>query len=394
MGASEPVGIIPFWQERAMQRFCAIIVWVPIMAVEPSVRAEDKPPDTRPATQPAVRGIDWPAFLVHDAAVQAELKLTNAQQAGVRGVVAELAGSLWELRNYPPDQQATRSRSLATRLRAKLKPLLSATQRERLGQITFRARGAAAALEPETASRLALTDDQRERIQAAVRKARIASETLDSLVASSQHREARDVVSRRIRTEEYNTLISILSAAQEKEWTALSGKPFDLSQIKPFLVPAPELRGKQTWVNSKPLTLAGLRGQVVVVHFWTFGCINCIHNYAAYRNWQKTFAQKGVTLVGIHTPETDGEHSVEKLREKTKENELTFPILVDNERENWKAWSNNIWPAVYLVDKQGRIRYWWYGELNWQGATGEKLMTTRIEELLREKPEHVKTVSN
>ncbi|GMU20173.1 MAG: hypothetical protein AMXMBFR13_02720 [Phycisphaerae bacterium] len=377
-----------------MQRFCAITVWVPFMVVGPSVHAADEPPDTRPATRPAAQGIDWPAFLVHDAAVQAELKLTDAQQAGVRAVVEELAGSLWELRNYPSGEQATRSRSLATRLRAKLKPLLSETQRERLGQITFRARGAAAALEPETASRLALTDDQRERIQAAVRKARIASETLDSLVTSSQHREARDVVARRIRTEEYNTLISILSAAQEKEWAALGGKPFDLSQIKPFVMPAPELRGKQTWVNSKPLTLAGLRGQVVVVHFWTFGCINCIHNYPAYRNWQKTFAQKGVTLVGIHTPETDGEHSLEKLREKAKENELSFPILVDNERENWKAWSNNIWPAVYLVDKQGRIRYWWYGELNWQGATGEKLMATRIEELLREKPEQVRTVSN
>ena len=87
----------------------------------------------------------------------------------------------------------------------------------------------------------------------------------------------------------------------------------------------------------------------------------------------------------MHTPETSREHEIENLERDARDNGLTFPILVDNEKRNWDAWGNSMWPSVYLVDKQGYIRYWWYGELNWQGAEGEKLLRRRIEELIAEK---------
>lgn len=90
-------------------------------------------------------------------------------------------------------------------------------------------------------------------------------------------------------------------------------------------------------------------------------------------------------MLGIHTPETPGEKNIDKIRQKAKENSLTFPIAVDNNGKNWAAWTNRFWPSTYLIDKQGNVRYWWYGELNWQGAEGEKMLRGRIEQLLNEK---------
>jgi peroxiredoxin len=90
-------------------------------------------------------------------------------------------------------------------------------------------------------------------------------------------------------------------------------------------------------------------------------------------------------LLGLHTPETSREREVENVERDARDSGLTFPILVDNERHNWDAWGNSMWPSVYLIDKQGYIRYWWYGELKWQGAEGEKQLRSRIEELIAEK---------
>jgi thiol-disulfide isomerase/thioredoxin len=148
---------------------------------------------------------------------------------------------------------------------------------------------------------------------------------------------------------------------------------------------APEFAEGTEWLQSKPLTLASLRGQVVVVHFWTFGCINCIHNYPAYKAWQEKYADKGVTIVGIHTPEFEGEADVKRVRARAEENGLKFPIAVDNGSENWKNWKNRYWPTVYLVDRKGQVRYRWEGELDSRAVRGEKLVRQRIEELLAEK---------
>ena len=88
--------------------------------------------------------------------------------------------------------------------------------------------------------------------------------------------------------------------------------------------------------------------------------------------------------MGVHTPEVRREREVKNVKDQAKQNGLTFPVLIDNHQRNWNAWGNSIWPSIYLVDKQGYVRYWWYGELNWRGAQTEQLMRTRIEELLAE----------
>ena len=89
-------------------------------------------------------------------------------------------------------------------------------------------------------------------------------------------------------------------------------------------------------------------------------------------------------MLGIHTAETAAERDGANVRKAALEAGLTFPILIDQDRLNWDAWGNSMWPSVYLIDKQGYVRYWWYGELNWKGAEGERRLRKRIEELLDE----------
>lgn len=145
---------------------------------------------------------------------------------------------------------------------------------------------------------------------------------------------------------------------------------------------APGFDGATEWLNSKPIKLSEQKGKVVVVHFWTNGCINCIHNYPHYRAWQDKYKdQKNLLIVGVHTPEFDGEKNIERIKERMAKNKLKFPVAVDNEQAVWKAWRNQYWPCVYIIDKTGVIRSQWEGEL---GERGYKKTTAVIDELLAE----------
>ena len=89
-------------------------------------------------------------------------------------------------------------------------------------------------------------------------------------------------------------------------------------------------------------------------------------------------------MLGVHTPETTRERDEKLVRDKVTESKFTFPVVIDNEKKNWNAWGNSMWPAVYIIDKRGRLRYWWYGELNWKEAGGQQIMAQKIKELLAE----------
>ena len=89
-------------------------------------------------------------------------------------------------------------------------------------------------------------------------------------------------------------------------------------------------------------------------------------------------------ILGVHTPETQRERDPSQVAAEAKKSGFNFPIVIDNDKKNWTAWGNSMWPSVYLIDKQGRLRYWWYGELNWNEAGGQEIMAKRIEELLAE----------
>ena len=147
---------------------------------------------------------------------------------------------------------------------------------------------------------------------------------------------------------------------------------------------APEFPDGAEWVQGGPLRLDDLRGRVVVLHFWTNGCSNCIHNYPVYREWQQTYAKKDITLIGVHTPEFAWEAPAEKVRSKARENGLTFPIVLDRNNTIWAAWSNRYWPAIYLIDKRGGVRHRWEGELHLDTREG-KQFAAHIDELLAER---------
>jgi thiol-disulfide isomerase/thioredoxin len=149
---------------------------------------------------------------------------------------------------------------------------------------------------------------------------------------------------------------------------------------------APELpeRSADEWLNSPPLKLADLRGQVVILHFWTFGCSNCRQNDSAYKAWQQKYSGKGVTMIAVHTPELAYERDLKRLKRSIEERGLKYPVVVDKDGQTWKAWDNHWWPSIYLIDKQGIARYRWDGELAWKGAKGKAIMEKKIGELLAE----------
>lgn len=110
-----------------------------------------------------------------------------------------------------------------------------------------------------------------------------------------------------------------------------------------------------------------------------------MRNLPSYGKWQKQFKQRGVTVIGVHTPETEREKSIASLRKELRKRGITYPVLVDGGGENWRRWRQRYWPTVYLIDKRGRVRYVWVGELEYRGASGTAIMTQKIEELIAEK---------
>ena len=190
----------------------------------------------------------------------------------------------------------------------------------------------------------------------------------------------------RLKEAEMQDIVGILSSAQRTTWQKALGRDFDVRALGRPAYKPPELVESGGWLNSVPLTMKELTGKVVVVHFYAFGCINCIHNYPTYREWQERFRGKDVVILGIHTPETAAEQDTASVSRKADDAEWDFPVLIDSTKANWNAWGNSMWPSVYLVDRRGYLRYFWPGELKWDGATGDVWMRERIEELLAEPP--------
>ena len=148
--------------------------------------------------------------------------------------------------------------------------------------------------------------------------------------------------------------------------------------------PAPAL-ASGPWVNGTPTTIAAEKGKVTVLLFWTHLCINCKHNLGYWNSWADEYKGSDVTVVSVHTPETQSEHSVVGVRRFVAERHLKFPVVVDNDAATWNAYDVQAWPTEVLIDKQGRIRYEFDGELNWQGSGEYKTVHSLIEKLRVEK---------
>jgi thiol-disulfide isomerase/thioredoxin len=133
----------------------------------------------------------------------------------------------------------------------------------------------------------------------------------------------------------------------------------------PVLGPAPDFTDNQRWFNTpggKPLSLGALRGKVVLVDFWTYTCINCIRTLPYVEAWYERYRDRGLVVVGVHTPEFAFEKDAGNVRDAIRQNALRYPVAQDNNYGTWNAWSNQFWPAKYLIDAQGRVRDTHFGE--------------------------------
>ncbi|MEE8466265.1 MAG: redoxin domain-containing protein, partial [Dehalococcoidia bacterium] len=125
---------------------------------------------------------------------------------------------------------------------------------------------------------------------------------------------------------------------------------------------APEFGGIAAWINGGPLTMEELRGRVVLIDFWTYTCINCIRTFPFLKQWHARYADDGLVIVGVHSPEFEFEKDYDNVVEATQNDALVWTMAQDNDFITWRRYSNRFWPAKYLIDKDGVVRYTHFGE--------------------------------
>jgi len=144
--------------------------------------------------------------------------------------------------------------------------------------------------------------------------------------------------------------------------TALAARPHKSVGGLPDYGQAPTLHADGAWINSPPLTLAQLRGKVVLVDFWTYSCINCLRTLPHLKAWYAAYHDKGLVIIGVHTPEFAFEHVTSNVRAAVKRLGIAYPVMQDNRYKTWDNYANQYWPAEYLIDKQGHVRHTNFGE--------------------------------
>ncbi len=165
-------------------------------------------------------------------------------------------------------------------------------------------------------------------------------------------------------------LDSLTGSSSKIAAAAAAAKAKGRTSRLPVLATAPGFAGIADWLNTpgdRPLSLASLRGKVVLVDFWTYSCINCIRTLPHLRAWYAAYRKDGFVIVGVHTPEFAFEHVLGNVRSAVHDLHVTWPVALDNSYATWTAYGNQYWPADYLIDKSGRIRDYHFGE----GAYGQ-----------------------
>jgi len=124
---------------------------------------------------------------------------------------------------------------------------------------------------------------------------------------------------------------------------------------------APDI-ASQTWLNSEPTPMAEFKGKVVLVEFWTFGCYNCRNVEPYVKDWHKKYAGQGLVVIGVHSPEFNYEKDIQNVKRYLRDHDISYAVAIDNDFVTWDRYGNRYWPAMYLIDKQGIIRYTRFGE--------------------------------
>src|SRR6195256_2061838 len=163
-------------------------------------------------------------------------------------------------------------------------------------------------------------------------------------------------------------------------WIGTRDSVMHMITVKPFRLSGASdlasLDGATAWLNSAPLTAADLQGKVLLVDFWTYTCINWLRTLPCVRAWAARYSEQGLVVIGVHTPEFSFEEDVDNVRKAAQERGVTYPIAIDNDRAIWSGFGNHYWPALFFVDRSGRVRDHHFGE----GSYEESEM--RIRQLL------------
>ena len=164
-----------------------------------------------------------------------------------------------------------------------------------------------------------------------------------------------------------------------KSWRALGSFPETPPKITEAT--APEF-APGTWINSEPLTLKSLRGRVVLIEFWNFGCYNCRNTLPFVKAWHERYASKGLTVIGVHSPELDGEEKIDNVRREVASLGIHYPVVTDNDYDTWRAYNVSAWPTIFILDKTGKIRWAHVGEGAYDDAEKliQKLLTENVDQ--------------
>ncbi len=137
---------------------------------------------------------------------------------------------------------------------------------------------------------------------------------------------------------------------------------------------APNFAGLSEWINTEPLTMQKLRGKVVLIDFWTYSCINCLRTLPHVTAWDRTYRKRGLAIIGVHTPEFAFEYVPSNVRGAVRRLDIEYPVALDNDYGTWNAYQNQYWPAKYLIDRKGHLRYFHFGEGEYD-TTEERIRT-------------------
>lgn len=322
--------------------------------------------------------------LVHAPEVHKELKLSVNQIGDLETLLRRVDAEWFPARNLAADPQRAVILNLESQVWEWFGKNATQEQRQRLWQLECYAQGSRGLLRPDVAERIGLQSAQQKRLAVLARATDESRLALARITFGDPELKGLQERAEKASKAERAGLTKIVTSEQMQKLKSVLGDPFDPTKLKRVHAMAPEFASVDNWINSSPLTMRQLRGKVVLVHFYAFECHNCHANFGIYRRWHKELTDKGVVVVGIQTPETNRERDVGAVRAAASERELKFPIMIDLKSENWKAWGNTMWPCVYVVDKQGYLRMWWPGELNWKGATGDKTIEEAVNSLLAE----------
>jgi thiol-disulfide isomerase/thioredoxin len=344
------------------------------------------------ATQPAAPSLPFnPATyvpqvilpLLHTPQVQAELGIEGAKLAQLEQLFATVDGDWWRARNLPPAEQRAAITKVEKAVKTWLTGALPRERLVRLADLERRAQGGRVLLREDVAEVVGLEPAQQEKLLAAARATESAAAALGRVFQSGGGQgDLEKAALLAARERELKLPGDLLSEEQQKEWRRIVGAPFDTVTLDRIYPMAPELAPSATWINAKPVALAGLRGKVVILHFYAFECVNCQRNLPIYAEWHRAFADKGVVVIGVQTPETEAEKDSGKVMAAAKEAGIDYPVAFDGDSATWKAWGNTMWPTVYVIDQQGYLRVWWQGELKGPGGKGDEVISTAVEKLL------------